>query len=358
MAIPNLALIEASVLVVLFVLSAFFSMSETALIGVNRLEVRRRAEAGDRRAKRVDLMLDDPERVLSTVLVGNTMVNITAAGLAAALAEFLFASYAHVIATVAVTLFILVVCELVPKTVAVRNPLRFALLLGPPLRRVESMLKPVIGLAAFLARAIVRPFGLKAARKAPYITQDEIEMLVRLGVEQGEVARFEQRVISDLFEFTETDVQKVMTPAAQVHWVPETATLQEAADLAGRSGRTRILAVAGDFDHVLGAVFSRDLLRFTDAELAAFPVTRALRPVLRVPHDLPADRLLVQMQREHRLLAVIHGADGRNVGIVTAEDLVEELVGEIHDEFDEAKPEHKPHRQIDADAPRSGPRQI
>ena len=331
--LPSHVLPELLVLAALFVASGFFAMSETAFIGVRRSEVRQRAEAGSRRAARVDRMLSHPERILSTVLVGNTIVNITAAGLATVIAEQVFHRFHTVIATVAVALVVLVLCEIAPKTLAVQNPLRWAMLLARPLALVETVLRPFIVLAETAGKAVVRPLGIKAKGPAPYITPDEIEMLVRMGVESGEVAKFEARVISELFDFTEPDVHKLMVPRDEVHFLPKEATLAAAAEMAAKEGRTRILVVDGDFDHVLGRVHVRDLLRCTDLQLDRTPVTRAMRSVLYVPADLPADRLLVRMQKEHKLLAVIQD-EGRNLGICTAEDLLEELVGEIHDEFD------------------------
>ncbi|MEA3203205.1 MAG: magnesium and cobalt exporter, family [Thermoplasmata archaeon] len=341
MAVPPAVIPEAVGLLALFALSAFFSMSETAMIGVNRHQVRQRAAAGSGRAKRLDAMLDDPERILSTVLVGNTMVNITAAAVGTHVAAQLFTRFADIIGTVAVTLCVLILCELVPKTLAVQAPLPFALNLARPLRVAESILRPVIAVSAGVAKAIVRPFGLKAKGKAPYITSDEIEMLVRIGVEGGQVEKFEQRVISELFQFTETSAARVMTPAASTHFLPRGATLADATRLANQERRSRILVADGDFDHVLGFVHIKDLLRYSDADLARLPVTSALRPVLITQAATRADVLLGRMQREHRSLAVVQDLQGINVGIVTADDLLEELVGEIHDEFDAARQDHR-----------------
>lgn len=327
--------IQFTILFVLLAGSAFFSLSETAMIGVNRLKIRRLAEGGDARARRVDTMLDEPERIIGTVLVGNNIVNIAAASLAAVIAVQLYPTHGILISSILTTLVVLIFCEITPKTLAVQHPLALSKLVAKPLRIVEAVLKPVIFLVAGASKMIVRLFGEKPSGKAPYITSDEIEVLVRMGVEQGEVDQFEQKVIQELFRFTETDVRKVITPADRVHYVLRTATLQDAAELLGQSRRTRVLVVDGDFDHVLGCVFARDLLRYTDEQLASSPVTHALRAVLFVPAELPADRLLVRMQKEHKLLAVIQDpATGRNLGICTVEDLLEELVGEIHDEFD------------------------
>lgn len=341
MALPPAVLPELAALLALFAIYAFFSMSETAMIGVNRHHVRQRALAGSRRAKLLDAMLDDPERILSTVLVGNTIASIAAAALGTHIAEQLFTRFADVIGAAAITIVVLILCELVPKTLAVQAPLPFALALARPLRVAESILKPVIALSVLVAKAVVRPFGLRARGKAPYITSDEIEMLVRMGVEGGQVEKFEQRVISELFEFTETHVSRVMTPAAEVHFLPRTATLADATQLANREHRSRILVADGDFGHVLGFVHIKDLLRHSDADLARLLVTAALRPVLFARADLRADALLGRMQKEHRSLAIVQDAEGANVGIVTADDLLEELVGEIHDEFDAARQGHR-----------------
>lgn len=331
---------EGIILLAFLAGSAFFSLSETAMIGVNRHRVRQLAMEGDARAVRLDRMLDEPERILSTVLIGNNLVNIGATAFATVVALALFGDNGALIATGVMAVLIILACELVPKTLAVQNPLPAALALARPLRVVEAMLKPLVAGASAIARAAARLVGVKATSSTPYITPDEIEMIVRMGVEQGEVAKFEQRVISELFQFTETDVHKVMTPAEKVHWLPKEAMLSAAAEMASKEGRTRILIADGDFDHVLGCVHVRDLLRYSDLQLDRKPVTAALRGVLFAPADLSADRLLLRMQREHKLLAVIQGPDGHNIGICTVEDLLEELVGEIHDEFDAARGTH------------------
>ncbi|MBI2077020.1 MAG: HlyC/CorC family transporter [Euryarchaeota archaeon] len=335
MALVSLFVGEIILLGVLLAASAFFSLSETAMIAVNRLKVRHQAEAGDHRAKRVDRMLDEPERIIGTVLVGNNIVNIGAASLGVVIALQLWPENGVLISSIAVTTVVLVFCELMPKTLAVQHPLLLSKAVARPLRLVEQLLKPVIFLAGGASKVLLRMFGEKARGRAPYITSDEIEVLVRMGVEHGDVEQFEQRVIKELFRFTETDVRKVLTPAPLVHYVQRTATLQEAADVLTTSRRSRVLVVDGDLGRVIGCVHARQLLRYTDEQLRALPVSHALRPVLFAPADLPADRLLVRMQKDHKLLAVIQDPqDGRTLGVCTVEDLLEELVGEIHDEFD------------------------
>jgi putative hemolysin len=331
---------EGFILLAFLTTAAFFSFSETAMIGVDRRQVKQKAAAGDRRAQLVDKMLNEPERVLSTVLIGNNLVNIGATAYTATVAVRLFGTTGAVVATIALAILIILATELLPKTMAVQNPLPIALFMARPLRLAEYALLPLVWGATWLSKLLARLVGVRAKGKAPFITQDEIQMLVNEGVESGDLAKFEAKVIQELFDFTETDVHRIMTPRDKVHWLPKEAMLLAAADMAAKEGRTRILVVDGDFDHVLGCVHVRDLLRFTDLQLDRTPVTVALRAVLFAPADLPADRLLVRMQKEHKLLAIIQEADGRNVGICTVEDLMEELVGEIHDEFDAARARH------------------
>lgn len=348
---------EGAILLGFLTAASFFSISETAMIGVDRLQVRQRAQQGSKKAKLVDQMLDEPERILSTVLIGNNLVNIGATAYTTAVAVQLFGTTGAIVATIVLAILIILVTELLPKTLAVQSPLPIALNIARPLRVAEYMLMPLVVGATGLSKLMARLVGVKAAGKAPYITPDEIEMLVRMGVASGDVAKFEAKVISELFDFTDTDVHHLMVPRDQVHFLPKEATLTAAAEMAAKEGRTRILVVDGDFDHVLGCVHVRDLLRFTDLQLDRAPVTTALRGVLFAPADLPADRLLVRMQKEHKLLAVIQEPPtGRNLGICTVEDLLEELVGEIHDEFDAARAGHAhAAREAPPAAPSIGP---
>ncbi|MEK6984968.1 MAG: hemolysin family protein [Candidatus Thermoplasmatota archaeon] len=334
---------EGLILLAFLAASAFFSLSETAMIGVNRIQVKQRAEAGSKRAKLVDQMLDDPETVLSTVLIGNNLVNVGATAFATFVAVGVFGAEGAVYASIVMAILIILFSELLPKTLSVQNPLPIALAIARPLRTVELVLKPLVAGAAGISRLIARLIGVKGAGKAPYITEDEIEMLVRVGVEQGGVERFEQRIITELFDFTETPIERIMTKAADVHFLPRSATLADATRMAAKEGRTRILVADGDFDHVLGFVHIKDLLHFKDEELDRLPVTLLLRSAMNVPHTLMASQLLTQMQREHRSLAVVLDDTGAHVGIVTSEDLLEELVGEMHDEFDAIRPKHSEH---------------
>lgn len=330
---PVLSLIvSAAILLVFLAVAAFFSFSETALIGVPRHQVRLLAEQGNTKARLLNHMMDEPERILSTVLVGNNLVNIGATAYATVVALTLFGGEGALIATGVMAVLITVATEIIPKTFAVQHPLPVSLAVARPLRLVEAVLKPAVGFLTWLSRQVARLGGAKAPTKAPFITQDEIEIIVREGVRAGEVEPFTHKVLTELFDFSETDLRKVMTPRSLIQYVPKTAALEEAAELAHRAGRTRLLVVDTDLDHVVGCVHVKDLLRLSTRGLADAPVTQALRPILTAKVAVAPDALLGQMQKSHSLMAVIQDEKNQTLGIITLEDLLEELVGEIEDE--------------------------
>lgn len=323
-------------MLVLLAMSAFFSMSETALVSTDRLELRNLVDKGDRGAKRLEQLLSHPERLLTTILLGNNLVNIGATALATAVSLQLFGTYAIAISTGVMTFMVLVFAEITPKSLAVRRSITIALMVARPLMIVEAILWPFVRLFTGISHVILRLLGLKSDADAPFITQAQIESLVSMGAQEGEVEAFEHQVITEVFEFTDTHVIEIMTPRRRVQYIGKESPMRSALELSAETGHSRLPVVDGDFDHVLGFVHVKDLLKFSDGELATEPVTDILRGVLFTQHDTGADKVLVRMQREHKLMAIIQDDDGRNIGIATAEDLLEELVGEITDEFDDS----------------------
>lgn len=333
--VSDAVLWQGAGLLALLVGSAFFSMSETALVSADRLEIKHKVDAGNTRAKRLDVLLQEPERLLTTILLGNNLVNIAATAIATVMFVSLYgAANGVLISTIVMTSVILIFAEITPKSLAVRRSLPVALRVARPLWIIQVVLLPFVSLLTSLAKGLLRLMGLKTEDQAPFITQAQIESLVRMGVQEGEVEHFEERVISEVFDFTETDVHLIMTPRERVRHVDKTSSMREALELSARTGHSRMPVVDGDFDHVLGFVHVKDLLRYSDQELDEEPVTDVLRGVLFTQFDVHSDQVLVRMQREHKLMAIIQDENGQNIGIATAEDLLEELVGEITDEFD------------------------
>ncbi len=327
---------QIGILVVLLAGSAFFSMSETAITSTDPVQIRGRAEHGDRRARRLLKLLEHPEKVLTTVLVGNNLVNIGASVLSGLVATQLLGALGPAVAVGVMTFFILVFAEITPKTLAVHHSEAISMRVALPLRIIQLSLTPFVWFFSLMARVILAALGVRNLEKDPFVvTQAQIENLVRVGAAEGEVEHFEHKVITEVFDFTETPVRRVVTPTSEVHHLPKEARLMEALEISRQTGHSRIPIIDGDFDHVLGFVHAKDLLQFNDEALLNEPVTDAVRAVLIAHHSTPADRVLARMQRERKLMAIIQDDDGHSIGIATVEDLLEELVGEIHDEFDE-----------------------
>lgn len=330
--------LEIAALGALLVLSGFFSMSETAFIRSNSVRVKGAADDGDRRAKRLVGMLRRPEQILSAVLVGNNIANIGAASLATVIAVQVWGPSGAILAAFGLTVIVLIFAEITPKTLAVHNSEGIAMRISGPLRIADLVLRPIAWFATRIANGILRMFGFKPHEgERFFVTQEEIEMMVKVGAQEGEVEAFEQRVIEEVFDFTETAVKRVVTPWSRVRFLHKDATLKEALDMVGATGHSRLPIVDGDYEHVMGFVHAKDLLKHSDEDLDELPVTTELRAVLFTGANTRADKVLARMQRERKLMAVVQDADGRNLGIATVEDLLEELVGEIHDEFDETR---------------------
>lgn len=330
--------LEIAALAALLVVSGFFSLSETAFIRSNSVRVKGAADDGNRRAKRLVGMLRRPERVLSAVLVGNNLANIGAASLATVIAVQLWGPRGALFAAAGLTAIVLVFAEITPKTLAVHNSERVAMTISGPLLVADSVLRPIAWLATRFANGLLRLFGFKPHEgERFFVTQEEIEMMVKVGAQEGEVEAFEQRVIEEVFDFTETAVKRVVTPWSRVRFLHKDATLKEALELVGETGHSRIPIVDGSFEHVMGFVHAKDLLKHSDEDLGELPVTTEVRAVLFTGANTRADKVLARMQRERKLMAIVQDQEGRNLGIATVEDLLEELVGEIHDEFDESR---------------------
>lgn len=325
---------QLAALVLLLLGSAFFSMTETALISASRIQIRARREEGDARAAALERLLKDPERLITAVLVGNNVVNVGASVLSAVVALRVLGGVGAAVAAGLMVLVILVFGEITPKTLAVRHATGIALRVARPMMVVQAALAPLAWFFGHVANAVLRLGGIKRPGRAPFITEEEIRLLLRVGEEQGTIERFERRVIDEVFDFTDTKAHRVMTPRDSIVSVGKGASLAEALDVVNKSGYSRILVVDGSLDRVVGFVHAKDLLRFTDVELKERRAGDVARRVLVAPASLNTAELLLRMQRVHTQLAVVQDSMGATVGLLTIEDLLEELVGEIHDEFD------------------------
>ncbi|WP_457556067.1 hemolysin family protein [Candidatus Pyrohabitans sp.] len=331
--------LEIASLALLFLLSAFFSGSETAYLAVSRAKVKKLAKEGDPRAETLLYLVEHPNRVLVTILVGNNLVNITAASLATSLAINAFGSKGVGIATGVVTLIVLLFGEITPKSFAATNAERVALLIARPIYFLMKLLSPLVLLLSKFAKLLVKSFGGEV-RLGPFITEEELKMLVEVGEELGAIEKEEKEMISGIFEFGETDVREVMVPRIDMKCIPANESIESARRLILETGHSRIPVYEGSIDNIIGVLYAKDLLKYLNAESKKPESLREIvRPAYFVPETKKLDDLLREFQQNRIHMAIVVDEYGGTAGMVTLEDILEEIVGEIKDEYDLAEEE-------------------
>jgi CBS domain containing-hemolysin-like protein len=335
--------IEIIIISVLIVFSAFFSLSETALLSVGKIRIRHLAETGNKNAKIVSRLLENPEQFLAAILVGNNIVNISASVLATDAALRFFGQSGIAIATGVMTLFILVFGEIFPKTLASRNAEYIAMHIANPIIILIDILRPVVWFFTMIVNSLIALTGGKERVKHPFVTEEMIKMMAKVGEKEGTIEKHERELIHRVFEFTNGKAHGVMTPREKIVCIEESETLDIALDLINKSGHSRLPVYRGDFDNIVGMIYAKDFLKFRDYELAKIKVFQVLRPLLVVKAGREISVILKELQQKKMNIAVVVDNNLKVIGLVSIEDILEELVGEIYDEYDvEPKAELKP----------------
>jgi CBS domain containing-hemolysin-like protein len=324
--------VSAVLLVVLCLLaSAFFSAAEMAFIAANRIRLRHLAEQGVRVARGYMEAFQRPERLLSTAMMGVTIAHVSASALTTALLLPWFDRKAALWATVILTPVMLVFGEILPKTLTQQRATAVALRIFDPLRAAAWLLAPVVWTANIMVGAILRGLGYRE-RRDPFVSRDDLRLLFQVEP-QGttDVKEEEREMIEGIFDLGETTVREIMVPLVDVVAVPEEATVEEAVARIRESGHSRLPVYRERIDHVIGIVTALDLLQRGATEEG---VKALLRPAYYVPETKRIDELLRELQRQRIQLAVVVDEYGGSEGIVSVEDVVEEIVGEIEDEHE------------------------
>ncbi len=325
---------EILIISLLIVLSAFFSGSEAALLSVSKIRIRHLADSGDKKAKIVLKLLENPEQFLTAILVGNNIVNITASILAANAALNIFGSSGIAIATGVMTLFILVFGEVFPKTVASRHSESASLKIAKPITLVIYILSPVVRILTAFVNSLIILLGGKKRVKTPFVTEEVINMLLKVGEKEGTIEKHEREIIHNVFEFSDERAKGIMTPRENMVCIEESETLDTALALINESGHSRIPVYTNNFDNIIGMIYAKDLLKFRDYELSKIKVHQILRPIQVVKAGRKIASMLKELQQKKMNISVVVDDNLKVIGLVSIEDILEELVGEIFDEYD------------------------
>jgi len=332
--IDLITLIEIFSVIILIGLSAFFSSSETAFISVNRIKMLHLAEKGDKNANIIHKELQHPEKFITTILVGNNIVNVTASVLVTALALNFFGNIGIAIATGVMTVVILVFGEVVPKTFATRHADTYSLKIAGLLELLTRILYPIVFVFTWITNIVLKIIGVKEKIKNPLITEDQIKLLLKIGVEEGVFERHEQDYIHKVFKFTNEKAKTAMTYKADMVTVENTITLDTALKKINESGHSRLPVWKDDFDNIIGMIYAKDLLKYRYEELEGMNVEEILRPILTVRSDRKIASIFKELQFKKIQIAVVVDENKNVVGLLSMEDIIEEIVGEILDEYD------------------------
>ena len=332
-AIPETAFAAVGVIVILVLigLSAFFSSSEIAMFSLASHRLDTLIEDGEPGAEQVGQLKDDPHRLLVTILVGNNLVNIAMTSIATGLlALYLSQGAAVAISTFGITVLVLLFGESAPKSYAVENTESWALSIARPLKLAEYVLLPLIVVFDYLTRQINRITGGGSAIETSYVTRDEIQGMIETGEREGVIEEDEREMLQRIFRFNNTIAKEVMTPRLDVIAIDAESTVEEAIETCVQSGHARIPVYEGSLDNVIGVVHIRDLVRDMNyGETANLGLDDIIRPTLHVPESKNVDDLLREMRADRLRIAIVIDEFGTTEGIVSVEDMIEEIVGEI-----------------------------
>lgn len=326
--------LEITIITLLIVFSAFFSGSETAIISANRIRIKHLADSGNKNAVVLMEIIERPETFLTAVLIGNNIVNITASVLATDAALRTFGSSGIAIATGVMTLFILIFAEVLPKTLSSRHPESISMIIAKPIKIIITVLKPVIWILTETINLLITRLGGKERVNHPFVTEDKIEVMLKVGEKEGTIERHEREIIQNLFEFSDTKAIEIMTPLEKIVSIEESNTMDTALALINESGHSRIPVYEKKLDNIIGMIYAKDFLKFKDHELSRIRVYQILRPISIVKSSRKIYPILKDMQKEKMNISVVVDNNNKVIGLVSMEDILEELVGEIFDEYD------------------------
>ncbi|MCG1004346.1 hemolysin family protein [Halobacterium noricense] len=318
-------------MVVLMVLSAFFSSSEIAMFSLARHRIDALVEDDMPGAKTVADLKEDPHRLLVTILVGNNLVNIAMSSIATGLlGYYLSQGQAVLAATFGVTALVLLFGESAPKSYAVENTESWALTIASPLKWSERFLYPLVILFDYLTRVVNQVTGGRAAIETSYVTRSEIQDMIKTGEREGVIEEDEREMLQRIFRFNNTIAKEVMTPRLDMNAVSKGDSIEEAIQTCTQAGHERVPVYEGELDNVIGVVSLEDLVReYLYGESEDVELEDLIEPTLHVPESKNVDDLLREMQDKRVQLVIVIDEFGTTEGLLTAEDITEEIVGEI-----------------------------
>lgn len=334
--------LQISFFVILLIFSAFFSSAETAFFSLSKVNLNRLKEKKTKKTKKVLSLLENPRNLLITILTGNTIVNVAAATIAALLAADISQNLnfseglAILIEVVVVTVVLLILSEITPKIFAVKNAMWLAEMIASPIQIASFILFPITKLLAQFPILVSKMIQFRADKYL--LSKDELKTLLEVGREKGALIEEETEMIHSIFEFTKTSVREIMIPRTDMVCVDKRISFDELIKIIKDKGHTRLPVFDERVDNIIGILHAKELLPFIRNKIEQLNLESLVRSALFVPESKMIDELLKDFQKEKIHMAIVVDEYGGTAGLITLEDIIEEIVGEIQDEYDTEKP--------------------
>jgi Mg2+/Co2+ transporter CorB len=333
MGLLSTILLILSIIALLFV-SAFLSGSETAFLSLNRLRLRHLVKEKGAKANLVQKLINNTDQLITTILISNNFVNIAISSLAAAtFYYFLGPKIGIMVSTFAMTILILVFSEITPKIFAARHAEKYSFKVAGIMDFTIRLLNPLSNIFTKFSHYIIKIFGGNPKRKSPVITEEEIKTIIEVGSEVGAVEDEEREMLHRVFEFNDIKVSKVMIPRKEIIAADVNTPVEHLLTLVNKEGYARIPIYEDDFDNIIGILYARDLLKVWEAKEKVV-LRDLIRPAYFVASDKIAMDLLKDFQRKRIQIAIVTDNQDKIIGLISLEDLLEEIVGEIEDWHD------------------------
>lgn len=320
------------IIFILLIISYIFSASEISFIGSNEIKLRKKSNEGDKRAKNILKLKEKPEEFISTIIIGNNFVNILAASIANTIFLKNIKYGSTVLSSIVMTIIIVIFAELLPKTISTYNPESYILKVQPFLFLVSYILKPFSIITNSIINLILKIFG-KDLKKSRSYDEEELRIFLSMSSENGTIEEEEKELIESIIEFQDKPVYEVMIPRVDVTILPVDSKIEEIIETINKTGHSRIPIYENNIDNIIGVLHAKDLLKVTFNN-KDINIKDLLHQTIFVPDTKKTSELFKEMQKKKIHMAIVVDEFGGFEGIVTMEDLLEEIVGEIQDEYD------------------------
>ncbi len=330
--------IQVLLLVILLMVSGFFSAAETSLMSLSKIRVRYMVDENIKGAKLVQKLVENPNKLIGSVLVGNNIANIASSSIATALTMELFKGNAVAIVTIVMTILILIFSEITPKSLAAQNSEKVALIVAKPLSLVVTIINPIVIVLTQITNFLVRLLGGKSDKDAPYITEEELKSIVNVSHEEGVLEIEEKQMIYNVFEFGDLQIKDVMIQRTDISAIDISSDLSNVMEIIKEEKYSRYPVYDENIDNIVGILNVKDFIYNEDIS-NEFKITDYMREPYFTYEFKKITELFKEIKKNRNHMAIVVDEYGGTAGIVTIEDLIEEIVGEIEDEYDEVEKE-------------------